>query len=159
RDDEIRLRVPRERSSASKRLMDRSLLDTDIYSEILRGKSPQLLAVAQAYREEHGIYHLSASSVYEMVKGFQQAGRIDRIDKLLLLLNAEDVIDFDRELAVFAGRIHGELIRSGRDIGRIDPMIAATAIRHGLTLVTGNTTHFQRIIDLGFPLQLANWRL
>ena len=45
-----------------------------------------------------------------------------------------------------------------RSIGRADPMIAATAIIQGLELVTGNTAHYQRIQQLGYPLTLANWR-
>jgi len=39
-----------------------------------------------------------------------------------------------------------------------DPMIAAIALHHGLELVTGNTVHFQRIQQLGYPLTLVNWR-
>ena len=38
-------------------------------------------------------------------------------------------------------------------------MIAATAITHGLELVTGNTAHYQRVQQLGYPLILANWRI
>ena len=34
--------------------------------------------------------------------------------------------------------------RAGQPIGRCDPMIAAIAIIHGLELVTGNTSHYQR---------------
>jgi predicted nucleic acid-binding protein len=37
-------------------------------------------------------------------------------------------------------------------------MIAAVAIRHGLTLVTGNTAHYERIQRLGYLLTLENWR-
>ena len=37
-------------------------------------------------------------------------------------------------------------------------MIAAVAIVNGLKLVTGNTTHYQRIQQLGYRLNLANWR-
>jgi tRNA(fMet)-specific endonuclease VapC len=33
-----------------------------------------------------------------------------------------------------------------------------TALTHGLELVTGNTSHFQRIQQIGYPLTLANWR-
>jgi tRNA(fMet)-specific endonuclease VapC len=36
-------------------------------------------------------------------------------------------------------------------------MIAAIAIRHSLDLVTGNTAHYQRIQQLGYPLTLVNW--
>jgi tRNA(fMet)-specific endonuclease VapC len=38
-------------------------------------------------------------------------------------------------------------------------MVAAVAITHGLELVTGNATHYQRIQQLGYPLTLANWRI
>jgi tRNA(fMet)-specific endonuclease VapC len=38
-------------------------------------------------------------------------------------------------------------------------MIAALAIVNGLELVTGNTKHYQRVQQLGYPLTLANWRI
>jgi predicted nucleic acid-binding protein len=38
-------------------------------------------------------------------------------------------------------------------------MIAAIAISHRLELVTGNTGHFQRIHQLGYPLTVVNWRI
>jgi tRNA(fMet)-specific endonuclease VapC len=68
------------------------------------------------------------------------------------------VLDFNRDAAKLAGRISGELERIGRPIGVADPMIAAIALVNGLDLVTGNTGHFQRIQELGYPLTLVNWR-
>ena len=38
-------------------------------------------------------------------------------------------------------------------------MIAAIALQHGRTLVTGNMIHFQRIATLGYDLKLENWRM
>jgi tRNA(fMet)-specific endonuclease VapC len=38
-------------------------------------------------------------------------------------------------------------------------MIAAIALKHGLELATGNTSHYQRIQQLGYPLTLVNWRI
>jgi tRNA(fMet)-specific endonuclease VapC len=38
-------------------------------------------------------------------------------------------------------------------------MIAAHALTQNLELVTANTTHFQRIQQLGYPLTLVNWRI
>ena len=61
--------------------------------------------------------------------------------------------------ADLAGPIAGDLDRVGRSIGCCDPMIAALAIVNGLELVTGNTTHDQRVQQLGYPLVLANWRI
>jgi PIN domain-containing protein len=71
----------------------------------------------------------------------------------------EEVLPFDRATAELAGRIAGELERTGQPIGLADPMIAAIALTHGLELVTGNTAHFQRVQNLGYPLTLVNWRL
>jgi tRNA(fMet)-specific endonuclease VapC len=54
-----------------------------------------------------------------------------------------------------AGRITGDLDRIGQPIGRVDLMIAAIAIDQGLELVTGNTAHYRRIQQLGYPLTLV----
>ncbi len=60
--------------------------------------------------------------------------------------------------AEVAGRIYADLERAGQPIGRADPMIAAIAIRNGLTLITGNTAHYERIKNLNYDLRLGNWR-
>ena len=60
--------------------------------------------------------------------------------------------------AVLAGRMYGALERTGQPIGRIDPMIATTAVANNLELVSGNRAHYERLVELEFPLRLANWR-
>jgi len=65
---------------------------------------------------------------------------------------------FDRSCAETAGKIYADLERTGQPIGRADPMIAAIAIQHNLTLVSGNTDHYQRIQNLGYSLKIENWR-
>jgi predicted nucleic acid-binding protein len=74
------------------------------------------------------------------------------------MIASEEILPFDRAAAELAGRIAGDLDRIGQPIGRADPMIAAIALQHGLELVTGNTAHYQRIQQLGYPLTLVNWR-
>ena len=69
------------------------------------------------------------------------------------------VIPFDRTAAELAGRIAGDLERTGQPIGLADPMIAAIALQHNLELISGNTAHFQRVQQLGYPLTLGNWRM
>ena len=138
--------------------MDKALLDTDIFSEILKGRNESVARNAIAYRQQFGRYTLSAITVMEVVKGLQQVSRHDHIDVLLSALSAEEVLAFNRETAQIAGRIYGELERTGRPIGRADPMVAAIALQHKLVLVTGNVNHFERIQSLGFPLLLCDWR-
>jgi predicted nucleic acid-binding protein len=67
-------------------------------------------------------------------------------------------LTLDGQTAELAGWIYGDLERTGQTIGRADPMIAAIALQHGLSLVTGNQAHFRRIAALGYPLKLENWR-
>lgn len=64
-----------------------------------------------------------------------------------------------RATADLAVQIAGDLDRVGRPIGRCDPMVAAVATMHGLELVTGNTSHYQPLQPLGYPLMLVNWRV
>jgi predicted nucleic acid-binding protein len=45
-------------------------------------------------------------------------------------------------------QIRGQLRRQGRLIGDMDVLIAATALHHGLVLVTANRRHFDRVPDL-----------
>ena len=84
--------------------------------------------------------------------------REERIAEILNELPDVEVLPFDVEAAMMAGRIFGDLQRLGQTIGSIDVMIAATALRHNLILTTGNARHFERIAGLGYPLQLDNWK-
>jgi tRNA(fMet)-specific endonuclease VapC len=57
-------------------------------------------------------------------------------------------LDFDLDCARRYGWIHAQLARSGKPIGDIDTQIAATALRHDLTVVTANVRHFENVPDL-----------
>lgn len=138
--------------------MDKALLDTDILSEIIKGKAPTVVARAAAYRQVFGRYTLPTFSVVEVVKGHHRIRRPDRIARFLAGIAGEEVLTLSVPTAELAGRLFADLELSGRPIGRMDPMIAAIAIENGLTLVTGNTAHYQFIQQLGYPLVLDNWR-
>jgi predicted nucleic acid-binding protein len=125
---------------------------------VLRAVNATVIASATTYRQSHGRLTLSVITVMEMVKGFQQVQRPEKIASLLAHIGLEELIDFDQATAELAGRIWGDLERTGQPIGLADPMIAAAALKHGLELVTGNTSHYQRIQHLGYPLTLVNWR-
>ncbi len=94
----------------------------------------------------------------EIVCGFQRVQNARRMQDFLTAVALEEVLEFERNAAELAGRIAGDLDRTGQTIGKADPMIAAVTLQHGLELVTGNTTHYQRIQHLGYPLTLVNWR-
>lgn len=139
--------------------MPKTLLDTDTFSEVLKQKNTNVSRNAAAYRSAVGFYTVSVVTVVEMVKGFQRVGRQDRIVSVIQALAAEEVLPLDYNAGILAGRIYGELERTGQTIGRADPMIAGIAIHHGLELATRNTRHFERIVQLGFPLRLCDWSI
>ena len=95
----------------------------------------------------------------EMVRGYQKKQATRQLQHFLSAITSEEVISFDQSTAELAGRIAGELERIGQPIGTADPMIASIALHHRLELITGNTAHFQRIQQLGYPLILGNWRV
>jgi len=139
--------------------VDKSLLDTDIFSEILKGINPNVVAKATAYRSVFGQYTISVITVMEIFKGFHKLQREDRIQQFLAGLTTVELLSLDAQSAELAGRIYADLERSGQPIGRADPMVAAIALRHGLVLVTGNLAHYQRIQNLGYALRLENWKV
>lgn len=138
--------------------MGRQLLDTDILSEVIKGKHEMVAARAAAYLEAERRFTTTAVTVAEVVYGFRRLGREDRIAAFEESLPHVDVLPFDGAAARIAGRINADLQRQGRVIGMPDVMIAAIALRHGLTLVTGNVAHFEYVRSLGHDLGIDNWR-
>jgi tRNA(fMet)-specific endonuclease VapC len=66
----------------------------------------------------------------------------------LALLGRVEVFDLNQDIMQRFARIRGSLRTTGRIVGDADILIAATAIHHGLTLVTRNRRHYDRIPGL-----------
>lgn len=94
----------------------------------------------------------------EVIYGYSRAGRDDRIQQFLSLLGRAEVLWLDPTVADLAGRVRADLERLGTKLMIEDILIAATAIRHGLPVATGNTRHFVKTQEAGYALTLDNWR-
>jgi tRNA(fMet)-specific endonuclease VapC len=140
-------------------LLNKALLDTDIYSEVLKAVDPTVTRNATLYRQARGILTVSAVTVTEIVRGFQRNQSQRKHQNFLAAVAQEEVLGLDRAAGELAGRIAGELERIGHPIGWADPMIAAIALTQCLELATGNIAHFQHVQNLGYPLTLVNWRI
>lgn len=68
--------------------------------------------------------------------------------KAEIFLGPLEVSALDLEEARTWGLVEANLRRQGRPIEAEESMIAATALEHGLTLVTGNSRYFNRIDGL-----------
>jgi predicted nucleic acid-binding protein len=73
------------------------------------------------------------------------------LDEALIPRFQGRILDMDIETALEWGVLAGESRRAGRPAPLADALIAATALRHHLTLVTRNTDDFQ-----AFPVRLIN---
>lgn len=64
------------------------------------------------------------------------------------------VLEFDEEDARQAGQIRAHLASKGTPIGPYDVLIAGQAMARGLTLVTHDTSEFQRVPGL----KVEDWK-
>jgi tRNA(fMet)-specific endonuclease VapC len=63
--------------------VNKALLDTDIYSEVLKAINPTVAQNAANYRQTHGVLTLSVITTLEIVKGCQQAQATGRMQRFL----------------------------------------------------------------------------
>ena len=113
--------------------MNKALLDTDILSDIGKGLNPVVNANAQTYRRSFGHYSFSTITVMEIVRGFQRAQSLQKLNAFIASLATEEVLSFDQAAAELAGRIVGDLERTGQPIGMADPMIVSPTLKRGTT--------------------------
>lgn len=123
------------------------LLDTNVL--IRAGRRGR--ALDWAAWESEGDVHLAAISASELLIGVHradtQARRVRRAAWVEAILASIPVLPFDLETA----RVHAQLLGAmprGFRVGAHDMLIAATAVQHGLTVLTANVKEFARIPSL-----------
>jgi predicted nucleic acid-binding protein len=127
------------------------LLDTDTCVHWLRG-NPIIRSRFAAVGPE--MMAVSIITLAELYYGAECSARpeanhqaIDDFTSGVVILGVEP------EAARTFGEIKGQLRKQGNILEDFDILLAATAQKHGLTLVTGNRDHFGRIAGL----VLENW--
>ena len=126
----------------------RALLDTCVLSEIRRPHGNARVKEAVAELDDADLF-LSVLTVGEVAKGIVllRAGKKKRA--LTVWLGVLETKFGDRILAIDTetARVWGELTAhaqaAGKVIPAVDGLVAATALRHGLRVMTRNTKHFE----------------
>ncbi len=130
------------------------LFDTDIITNILK-KNPSERLLKQLAPIPVFEQYISTITVSEIVYGAAKSNRpeyhLENLEKVLL--PSVNVVGFDSKAAYVCGRLRTELEKKGTPLDLADLEIAAIAIAGEFTLVTGNTKHFSRIIEL----RVENW--
>ena len=134
--------------------MPLALLDTDILSEVLKQKNPDVVSKATDYLAQYQQFAISAMTRYEIVRGLKAKHATAQLQKFhtfcqhsVVFPISDDILSEAADLWV-AGHTGGHPHRDA------DLIIAATALRTGRVLVTGNTDHFSWIPGLS----VEDWR-
>lgn len=132
--------------------MTQVVLDTDILSAIMK-KNPVVIPKARSYLAEHGQFTLSILTRYEILRGLKAKGAAKQAIAFDRFCATNVVLPLTDEVVVKAAEIYAELRGRGALIGDADILIAASALVHGLGVLTNNEDHFRRITNL----QVENW--
>lgn len=129
------------------------LLDTNAISESFR-RRPNLEYTAWLRDLPRDEQFTSIVVVAELYAAAYRSANAEkwrrRIEKAVL--PRITVLSFDLDCARECGRLQAELMDRGETLDTPDVQIAATALVHGLTVVTANRRHFRRIP--GLPLKI-----
>jgi tRNA(fMet)-specific endonuclease VapC len=130
------------------------LIDTGLLIDLERGVSnPQVEGVIG--EEDRAISVITVSELLHGVhraSGAQRARRSAFVEHLLAGMRA---IEITEQVARVHADIWSQLAATGEIIGAHDLWIAATALAHGMGLVTGNTREFKRVPGLRLIAPLA----
>jgi len=134
--------------------IDVFLFDTNVLSEIVKSRGIASVVTgilgtpaSQRFASELTRYELrSGAAASPDEKGMWR--RIVR--DVIPLVNWLEVTE---PISLVAGDVAADLRRIGRPCGMIDPLIAGTALSHGLILVTRNVRHFEPLDELS----VENW--
>jgi tRNA(fMet)-specific endonuclease VapC len=129
------------------------LIDSSIFIRIERsGEAPGAL-LERLGDESIAISAMTASELLHGVHRAESALRRGRREQFVeTVLRGVPVIPFTLEIARTHSQLWADQQKTGTLIGAHDLLIAATAITHGLTLLTHDKRHFERVEGLKFTL-------
>lgn len=127
------------------------LLDTNIAIYVIKRRPIEVMGI---FNENAGRMALSAITLSELFHGAEKSARVAQnlavVEEFASLL---EVLPYTAKASTHYGAIRSALEKAGRPIGVNDLHIAAHARSAGLTLVTNNTSEFERVPGL----VLENW--
>jgi predicted nucleic acid-binding protein len=128
------------------------LIDTNVLSEYNRTGGPDAGVKRWLETTERQTQHVSIITLAEIQKGIELLDQGKRRTQLEQWLTQDleawfsgRVLPVDRQVAMRWASLVAQGSRTGRPLPTVDSLIAATALVHGLTIVTRNTKDFEGI--------------
>jgi predicted nucleic acid-binding protein len=124
------------------------LLDTCVLAELRRPEGHPAVKAAVAQLVDGDLF-LSVLTLGEIAKGIALLSAGRKKKALASWLNgletkfADRILTIDAETARIWGEFTARAQKAGEIVPAVDGLLAATAIRHGLHVMTRNTRHFE----------------
>jgi tRNA(fMet)-specific endonuclease VapC len=135
--------------------MEPALLDTDTLSEIMQGVDPQVQDNARRSLTVFRHFTFSIMTRYEMVRGWKARRATRQIARFAQRCQRRQVLPLTDDIIVQAAELYAVLYQEGQLSSDADILIAATALKHNLVMVTENVNHCRRIPGLS----IESWRV
>ncbi len=133
--------------------MNRVLIDTDILSYYFKGDSI-VISNFDTYLQQFDLIEISIITYYEITGGLLAKSALKQLSIFEAFVADNIVIPMTENSAMISAKLYSTLRQSGKILDDIDLLIAGIAIENGLTLVTNNESHFNRIPGL----KVENWK-
>ena len=124
----------------------RFLVDTDWVIHYLNGNEGVRQRLDGFRADGIGVSVITLAEVYHGV--FQARDSEAEEREFEQFLRGFEILGVTETICKLFGRERGRLKESGRSIGDFDLLIGCAASVYGLTLLTNNRRHFERIADL-----------
>lgn len=125
------------------------MLDTCVCIALIKKNAAVIQHLRKVNRDECKI---SEISIAEFFYGAYNSGKEEHFDDVAVIAEMFEQYPISGSLRKYAS-IRWLLKEKGEPVDHLDLFIAATALTEGLTLVTGNIKHFERIPGL----KIENW--
>jgi len=130
-------------------MVGRYLLDTNVLIDMFKGSHR---VQERIFRAEFHNCCVSEITLAELYVGAFKGGRPKQLEEIGFVVRRFHILPVTPALQTYA-RLRVRLEEKGMPLDDFDLLIAATALQEGLTLVSANNRHFDRIEGL----QLENW--
>lgn len=125
------------------------LFDSDVLIDMLNGDEHVMEFIANelVFGRFYTSY-MAVGEVYEGTLGSQYMVRsLARFESFMIDAQI-DILPITLQTMRIYGQVYDLLRKTGSGIGPADPLIAASALEHGLSIFTRNINHFSRIPGL-----------